>query len=211
MRTKTPAQAEKILNAAARLFAEQRFHEARMEDVAVAAEVGKGTIYRYFKDKEELYVALLGRAAEQMSARLHEAMAGSREPRAKLEAIVAAYLAYFDEQPHLFALIQHAEVMHHHDNDFPWMRTRQEGLSVVGRIFEEARRAGDFCVPDPELGVLMLLGGLRAVIRFGQRPRPADLARRLVDNFLGGARSGGLCGGGKAFDETAKMTGRTSP
>ena len=67
VRTKTPAQAEKILGAAARLFATQRFHEARMEDIAAAAAVGKGTLYRYFGDKDQLYRALLVRAAEQMS------------------------------------------------------------------------------------------------------------------------------------------------
>lgn len=190
MRTKSPNQAEKILSAAARLFAEQRFHEARMEDVAAAAEVGKGTIYRYFKDKEELYVALLARASEQMSNRLREALANAAGPRAKLEAVVAAFIHYFDEQPHLFALIQHAEVMHHHDADFPWMQTRQDSLQLVRQLFDEARQAGEFCVPDPDLGVLMLLGGMRAVIRFGQRPRPADLAQRVVDQFLSGARPG---------------------
>ena len=62
MRSKTPLQAEKILAAAAQLFATHRFHEARMEDIAALAEVGKGTLYRYFKDKEELYLALLQRA-----------------------------------------------------------------------------------------------------------------------------------------------------
>jgi hypothetical protein len=33
----------------------------------------------------------------------------------------------------------------------------------------------------------MLMGGLRSVMRFGARPRPADLARRVVDSFLAGA------------------------
>ena len=40
-----------------------------MEDVASAAGVGKGTVYRYFKDKEELYLALLARAADGITRR----------------------------------------------------------------------------------------------------------------------------------------------
>src|SRR5262245_18615534 len=56
VRTKTPQQADKMLNAAARLFGTQRFHEVRMEDIAAEAAVGKGTIYRYFSDKDELYL-----------------------------------------------------------------------------------------------------------------------------------------------------------
>ena len=61
MRTKTAQQADKVLDAAARLFGTQRFHEVRMEDIAAEATVGKGTLYRYFNDKEELFVALLER------------------------------------------------------------------------------------------------------------------------------------------------------
>jgi hypothetical protein len=37
------------------------------------------------------------------------------------------------------------------------------------------------------MSALMLLGGLRAVTRFGQRPRPADLVHRMVQTFLDGA------------------------
>ena len=186
MRTKTVAQAEKILTAAARLFAAHHFHEARMEDIAEAAEVGKGTLYRYFKDKEELYMALLARAADQMAERLREveAVAG---PRARLVAMVEAILDYFDEHPHLLDLIQHAEVMQGPDADLPWQRTRLENVRLLEDVFEEARKNGDFFVADPELAAWMLLGGLRPVLRWGAIPRPPDLARRIVDQFLHGA------------------------
>ena len=40
-----------------------------MEDIADLAEVGKGTLYRYFKDKEELYMALLSRVTEDWTGR----------------------------------------------------------------------------------------------------------------------------------------------
>src|SRR5215207_8485134 len=90
VRTKTSQQADKILGAAARLFATHRFHEARMEDIAAAAGVGKGTLYRYFKDKEELYLGLLARAAEDILARQHAAVSAHACPRRRLVAFVAA-------------------------------------------------------------------------------------------------------------------------
>ena len=165
MRTKTVVQAEKILTAAARLFAAHHFHEARMEDIAEAAEVGKGTLYRYFRDKEELYMALLTRAADQMAGRLRavEAVSG---PRARLAAMVGAILDYSSTNiPHLLDLIQHAEVMQGPGADLPWQRTRLENVRLLQDIFEEARKNGDFVVADPELAAWMLLGGLRPVLR----------------------------------------------
>jgi TetR/AcrR family fatty acid metabolism transcriptional regulator len=179
-------QSEKILTVAARLFATQRFHEARMEDIAAAAEVGKGTLYRYFKDKEELYLALLERGAVQLQERLRQVVEGEGGPRARLEAMVAAILEYFDAHPHLFDLIQHAEVMHRADATFPWQQTRAQNLKIVKDIFEEGRRCGEFAVADAELGALMLLGGLRAVLRFGPRPRDPDQAARITEGFLYG-------------------------
>jgi AcrR family transcriptional regulator len=196
VRTKTPLQEEKILTAAARLFATQRFHEARMEDIAEAAAVGKGTLYRYFRDKEELYEALLARAAEQVNLRLDEELAQATGPQERLEAILRVFLVYFDEQPHLFDLIQHVDISHPQDPSAPWQRMRTDTWELVREIFADARHSGLWTVRDPEVALLMLLGGLRAVIRFGPRPRPADVVERIVEDFLNGfaepaaARSG---------------------
>ena len=186
MRTKTPAQSEKILAAAARLFAAHHFHEARMEDIAESAGVGKGTLYRYFQDKEELYMALLTRAADQVTERVRTA-AEVPGARAKLEAVVGAILDYFAEHPHLLDVIQHAEVMRGPDAELPWQRARHESARVVERIFEEAARAGEFHIEEPHLSAILLLGSLRSVIRWGDGRRGPELVRRIVDQFLHGA------------------------
>ena len=184
MRTKTPALKDRMIDAAGRLFGTQRFHEVRMEDIAAEAEVGKGTIYRYFSDKEELYLALLARSSKQLLDRLEVDIGQVEGPRARLKVIVAAIIAFFDEQPHLLDLIQRAEVLR--GPNFPWQKTRDQLLRLVLNLFEDARAQGEFVIRDPDLAVLMLLAGLRGVIRFGKRPRPRDLARRIVDAFLQG-------------------------
>lgn len=187
MRTKTPHLADRMLDAAARLFGTQRFHEARMDDIAAEAEVSKGTLYRYFKDKDELYLALLGRCSRDLVRLLHERVDTAEGARGRLEAFVEGLLAFFGAQPHLFDLIQRAEVLRGPGQAFPWQQARDENLRVCQAIFQEGKRSGEFRVRDPEVAALMLLGGLRAVIRFGPEPRPDDLARRIVDDFLHGS------------------------
>jgi AcrR family transcriptional regulator len=186
VRCKSPLQADKILAAAARLFATHRFHEARMEDIAAAAEVGKGTLYRYFKDKEELYLALLEQAAEAILARLHAALQQPGTHRDKLVAVVDSLINYFDEQPHLLDVIQHAEAMQKPGKQLPWQQTRSKTMAMVRDLFESAHHVGDFTILDPETAALILLGGLRGVYRFGSRPRAANLAERIVSGFLDG-------------------------
>jgi AcrR family transcriptional regulator len=187
LRTKTLSQEVKMLNAAAKLFGTQRFHEVRMEDIASKAVVGKGTLYRYFRDKEELYSALVKRSGEQLIERLREAMAPAQRPREKLEAVTAAIIVFFDEQPHLSDLIQRSEVLHRAGAAFSWQATREELVRLVRDIFDEAKALGDFKVRDPESMALMLLGGLRSVIRFGRQPRQPDIGKRIVTAFLSGA------------------------
>jgi len=188
VRTKTPLQAEKMLQAAAGLFGTQRFHEVRMEDIAAAAGVGKGTIYRYFSDKEDLYLALLERASKHMHERLQRSVPNVKGATAQLKAMVTAIISFFDEQPHLLSLIQREEVLR--GPDFPWKKTREEMLDLVIGLLQEGNARGEFNVRDPDLLALLLLAGLRGVLRFGKRPRPRDLSQRIVDIFLKGAIAG---------------------
>ena len=187
MRTKTVTQAEKMLDAAGRLFGTQRFHEVRMEDIAAEAAVGKGTLYRYFNDKAELYLALLERASQQVLERIQAELTDADGPREKLIAMAAALIAFFDEQPHVFDLIQRAEVLQREGAAFPWQKARDEMARLLREFFKEARQHGEFAVADPDHSVLMFLGGLRAVVRFGRRPRPRNLAQQVVRSFLDGA------------------------
>lgn len=187
MRTKSPRLSEKMLEAAARLFGTQRFHEVRMEDIAAEAAVSKGTLYRYFHDKEEMYLALLAKASRQLTQQFQDQAAQAERTHDRLVAIVEAVLKFFDAQPHLFDLIQRAEVLR--GPAFPWQNVRQQGLRLVVEILQQGNAKGEVNVADPELSALMLLGGLRAVVRFGRQPRPRQLAQRLVEGFLHGANA----------------------
>jgi AcrR family transcriptional regulator len=186
MRTKTPQLAERILDAAARLFASQRFHAVRMDDIAAEAEVSKGTLYSYFRDKDELYHDLLASASRGMVAALYKAAEGDRPPRDKLVLVVAAILDYFNDKPHLLDLIQRVESLTENEVDFPWQDAREVCMKLVQDLFDEGRQVGAFLTQDPELATLLLLGGLRALIRFGKNPRDTTLPERVVDAVLHG-------------------------
>ena len=99
----------------------------------------QGNLYRYFKDKEELYLALLDRASEQMEERLYRAAAQSSDPRCQLEAITATIIDYFDEQPFVFDIIQHAEALQSSDMPLPW-KARAVSMEVTEKILSRGRR-----------------------------------------------------------------------
>src|SRR3954467_1061835 len=79
-----------IADTAAKLFATRPFHKVKLDDVAAAAGVGKGTLYIYFKSKEDLYFWLIydafARVVERLESRLDE---GELSARQSLRLIIA--------------------------------------------------------------------------------------------------------------------------
>jgi AcrR family transcriptional regulator len=96
---------EEILDAATTLFAEQGYSEADMQVLADRLGVGKGTLYRYFPSKQELFLAAADRVMRNMSQQVDLAIAGIEEPLERLEKGISAYLAFFAQHPEFVELL----------------------------------------------------------------------------------------------------------
>lgn len=64
------SRVQSILDAARAVFFEKGFQNASMEEIASQAEIGKGTIYLYFKNKTDLYTSILVDSLENFNKRL---------------------------------------------------------------------------------------------------------------------------------------------
>jgi TetR/AcrR family fatty acid metabolism transcriptional regulator len=90
---------DRILDAAERVFAQRGFFTAKVADIAKEAGVADGTIYLYFKNKDDLLISLFESRMERVNALLAGAVAGAKTPRDKLMAFVKAYVGMIAEQP----------------------------------------------------------------------------------------------------------------
>jgi AcrR family transcriptional regulator len=91
------ARLETIVAAAERVFAGKGYFHARMEDVAEAAELAKGTLYYYFKSKDEIFVHILERESEKVRAEIRSRMTGTDSLLGLLEMWIDFYLDYFEK------------------------------------------------------------------------------------------------------------------
>jgi AcrR family transcriptional regulator len=102
---------ERVLAAAARLFAERGPHTVTLDDVVAAAGVGKGTLFRRFGDKQGLAAALLDGLECDLQRRILTGPPplGPGAPASdRLAAFVAAYLRYVADNRDLVAMSQTA-------------------------------------------------------------------------------------------------------
>ncbi|MBN2356126.1 TetR/AcrR family transcriptional regulator [candidate division KSB1 bacterium] len=96
-----------ILDAAENLFFSKGIEATTMEEVAEQAELAKGTLYLYFKNKDDLIFAIVHRALTLLHDYFSKAVKTSKLGREKLLAIGRAYIAYADTHSHYFSLLSH--------------------------------------------------------------------------------------------------------
>ncbi|MGQ9574656.1 MAG: TetR/AcrR family transcriptional regulator [Thermoguttaceae bacterium] len=96
---------EEILDAAARLFALHGYARTNTQALADTLGVGKGTIYRYFATKRQLFLAAVDRLMRRLTEAMDQSIAGVQDPLERFARIVYTYLAYFDEHPEFAELL----------------------------------------------------------------------------------------------------------
>ena len=89
---------ERILAAAERIFARHGFFAARVSEIAKEAGVADGTIYLYFKSKDDLLISLFENRMTQVNHELRRAIAGQR-PAEQLRAFIRGYLQLVSDEP----------------------------------------------------------------------------------------------------------------
>jgi AcrR family transcriptional regulator len=180
---------QKILEVAARAFAQQDYHKVCTEHIASAAGVGKGTLFRYFPTKEALFVATLVYSVEVAAAELDRALAGLEEPLERLETVCEYLIAFYRENDHL------CQLLHHHRplSDQPAHQAFHERQNLLrGRIAEivaAGQAAGRLRPMDASLAGRLLFGMMRSALRSPELAKrsPREIAGILLDLFIRGA------------------------
>jgi AcrR family transcriptional regulator len=93
-----------ILQAAIRVFSQKSLQQASLRDIAEQAGISHATIYRYFQDKQALFVEAFIMGAEELIERL-EAVVASSPAESLLEATAETFLDYLNEHEHYFTMM----------------------------------------------------------------------------------------------------------
>jgi TetR/AcrR family fatty acid metabolism transcriptional regulator len=100
------AKRDAILRAAIDVFAERGFFNAQVADVARAAGVAAGTVYLYFRSKDDLLASIFERAMREAFAEGRAELAGVREPSERLRRFARLHLAWLGRDRNLAIVFQ---------------------------------------------------------------------------------------------------------
>jgi AcrR family transcriptional regulator len=144
----------RLERAALTLFVARTVAETTTKEIAMAASVAEGTIYRYFPSKEQLALDLFLRHHQGLAEALAEAQRPAKGLRAKIEAIVRCYCEWADRDWTLFAyhlLNQHSFLIQVPDG-------MANPVTVVRDVISQAMKAGEIPRRNVDLAAASAIG-----------------------------------------------------
>ena len=192
-----PDKPQQIIDAAIRVFARNGYYNSRVSDIAREAGIASGTIYLYFKTKDDILVTLFREKMAEWVVSLRKAVAGERDPVAKIKKIVALHFTVLEENPALAEVVQ-VELRQGHK--FFRGASAQEVsayFDVIQAVLEEGIAAGRIRRDLPvKIATKMLFGAMDQLATswvLGKRGyRLTDAAEPAATIFLKGVSTDGV-------------------
>ncbi|MFW6107410.1 MAG: TetR/AcrR family transcriptional regulator [bacterium] len=187
---------QEIMRAAEGLFTSRRYHEVTTDDIARAARVGKGTIYRYFEDKDDLFFQVATSGFDELCELLARRVPGDAPFREQLLSACGEIARFFRRRAQLLRMMQAEE------GRLPWLKPRLRSrwaahrkklVSAVAAILRKGVEEGHVRADIPcEVLAHFLLGMLRTRGRqLAEAPAAMRSDAMIVDLFCHGVAPSG--------------------
>ncbi len=188
-----PDKKQRIMQAAEGLFRTRRFHEVTLDEIAREADVGKGTIYLYFSDKEDLIFQAAVAGFDEMCQLLRDRAAGPVPFDEALQRSCETISVFFQARRPLFRII-----LSEGERDMEgggvglrqrWRERRKQMSEAMTEVIAEGVAAGGLRADLPaDVLAEFLLGMLRTRSwELEDRPEPQRSVGVVVDLFVKGA------------------------
>ena len=129
-----PEKIERILSAACQLFAESDFHNVSMEEVAVSAGVGKGTLYNYFQSKDDLYFSILQSRLEKLLGVLEKAYSNRDDFIRNLRSLILHLYSFMSKYRYFHQIWNREENSLEQNNNTVILEMRNKILDLIRRV-----------------------------------------------------------------------------
>jgi TetR/AcrR family fatty acid metabolism transcriptional regulator len=184
----------RILRSAVKVFAQKGFYHAKVSEIAKRADVADGTIYLYFKNKDEILISIfeeeLGKFISEVQCELDAEMAIV----SKIEKYIHAHLRFVKKNPKLAQVFQlELRQSNRFIKEYTGSKLK-EYLNLVGNLIQDGQRQGVLRSDiHPGLAKRALFGALDEiathwVLLKNGRYDLEESANQIADIFIGGLR-----------------------
>ena len=178
-----------ILEAAIKVFAERGVNHFKMIDIAKEAKIGKGTIYEYFRDKDDLILGCFGYFVGHYTEILGAMEESNLPPDKRLERMIRESFDFFITNMDftriiydLWALLVHTDGDKHIMDQFGPMQDK--ALQQLESVIQEGKNQGIFGDVDPK-GVALIIHGMIDGILFQYKTGLIDYDyKKMIEGII---------------------------
>ena len=167
MRKKEANTREKIIKHALKIFAQKGYFRTTVDDIAQATGVAKGTLYLYFKDKANLYVATIDEHFSRGLDALSTIDAREITPTEKMEAVAVNFIDYIKnlKTSHMLFTFENINIegktlKNIHSTIEPKI---QMMINIIGNIINQGIEKNEFRDVDPKVAAFHFISTIRAI------------------------------------------------
>jgi TetR/AcrR family transcriptional regulator len=162
-----------FLETAEEIFSRKGFHSATIQEISEKSEFAVGSIYHMFRNKDEIYTALLQMRLEEYLSLLEDRINNSHGPLEKVQSLIEAKFRYFSEHKPFLRLFLDTTLGSGWDVQIggveKLMSRYEDYLTLLTGIFEEGIKKKLFAGNDPIGMALAMEGMVRAFVTYWVR------------------------------------------
>ena len=181
---------QQIIVAAKRVFSEKGYSKSTMEDIAREAELSPGTLYLYFKNKDELYASLSLRILQYLNIRLEDVKKEKDiKPRQKIAAIKEALFDVYQFDPMILINMFHLQSSETLKNlSSPLLENITElsrnSLTILAEIFKDETGQDNFASHHPTAIADIVWSLFTGVVLWEESKRMIDNDKDFLEQTL---------------------------
>lgn len=182
-----------IIEAAIQVFSRKGYHNTKMEEIAIAAGIGKGTIYEYFASKLQLLQDILEQSFHEYDSSTKANINNSLTIQQKIRTLVEGHFRFCQENKDLTRILFFdTEIIDNELRDWVWQKRKLKEEHMQA-LFTKAIASGDIRGDlDPKMLTVIISGILGAiwvpVVMDGWEIDAAAAADKVTDIFMNGIK-----------------------
>ncbi len=151
---------EEIILSAVKIMNEKGYQRATMEEIAAELQMTKGSLYYYFKNKEDLIFQCHELVLEQAIGELREVFHNGISNEEILRQMIAVHIKYAVLEKEAFNMIIKPDETFSTDQLHPILNKRNEYASWFDRVIIAGIDCGEFSIKESKMARMLLLGSL---------------------------------------------------
>jgi AcrR family transcriptional regulator len=190
------AHRKEILQSAEKVFAEKGFFQTTMNEIADVAEFGTGTLYKYFKSKEELYFTLIDEQVEELHRLVQSELSQKTSAMERIKKVLGLQFEFIEKNRNFFRIYISER------SRFEWNVKDDFGkgihnkmvayIKILVQVIREGVKGGEFKPIDPMDSAHALVGIVNSfVFEWLISPEPYPLISKMdtvLEIFLRGTQ-----------------------